>query len=60
MSSAISSFTLLAGVLGCTTSISGVEATMAMKVKSFIESYGSFGYSVVLMACVVMSCSQMV
>src|SRR5439155_1872013 len=59
LSSAISSRTLLACVLGCTTSMSGVEATIATKVKSFIESYGSFGYSVLLMACVVMSCSQM-
>ncbi len=54
-----SSGTLFAGVLGCTTSMSGVEATIETKLKSCSESYGSFEYSATLIACVVMSCSQM-
>ena len=37
----------------------GVEATIETKLKSCSESYGSFEYSATLIACVVMSCSQM-
>src|SRR3954468_12701432 len=60
LSSASSSFTFLAGVLGCTTSMSGVDATSPTGVKSLTESYGSLVYRVALIACVVMSCSQIV
>ena len=40
--SAINSFTDFTGSDGCTTSISGLEATSVIGVKSLTESYGSF------------------
>ncbi|OGA02703.1 MAG: hypothetical protein A3H35_17940 [Betaproteobacteria bacterium RIFCSPLOWO2_02_FULL_62_17] len=60
MPRAISSRRLLAGKPANTTSIKGLEATSAICVKSFTESYGSFGNSVALMAWAEISCRKSV
>src|SRR6185503_14159348 len=51
---AMSSVIDLIGDAGGTATISGLEPTMVTGAKLLIESYGSFGYSVALIACVLL------